>query len=67
LNHISFKFGCIDDIGYKLARSIYETSTDPPIEGKVLHDTTISAAMNAFDNASNASRARGGVKKCDEM
>ena len=57
----------IDDIGFNLATSIYETSTDRPLTEKVLHDTIISAAMNAFDNASNASRARGGVKKCDDM
>ncbi len=60
-------FRYIDGIGYNLANAIYETSMDAPIPERLLHDTIISAAMNAFDNASNASRARGGVKKCDEM
>lgn len=59
--------GYADDTGYNLATSIYEASIDPPLPPKVLHDTVISAAMSAFDNASNASRARGGVKKCDDM
>ncbi|KUJ21189.1 secretory pathway Sec39 [Mollisia scopiformis] len=64
---VDFLKGLLTNTRFKLANSIYETSTDAPITQKLLHDTIISAAMNAFDNASNASRARGGVKKCDEI
>lgn len=34
---------------------------------KLLQDTIFAAALNAFDNASNPNRTRGGLKKCDEM
>jgi protein transport protein SEC39 len=54
-------------LGYTLARSIYETSPDRPLAKKALHDAIISAAMNAYDNATNANKTRGGVKKCDDM
>lgn len=53
--------------GYTLARSIYETSSEAPLLQQQVRDTVISAAMNAFDNATNANRTRGGVKKCDDM
>jgi hypothetical protein len=33
----------------------------------VLQDTIFAAAYNAFDNASNPNRTRGGLKKCDDM
>jgi hypothetical protein len=53
--------------GYALARSIYETSSERPLPAQQLRDTVISSAMNAYDNATNPNRTRGGVKKCDEM
>ncbi|RFU25859.1 hypothetical protein B7463_g10468, partial [Scytalidium lignicola] len=47
-----------------LAQSIYETSIEPPLPSDLLCTTVISAAMNAYDNATNANNTRGGVKKC---
>ena len=32
-----------------------------------LEDTIITAAMSAYDNASNPNRTRGGLLKCDDM
>ncbi|OIW29932.1 secretory pathway Sec39 [Coniochaeta ligniaria NRRL 30616] len=52
---------------YSLARSLYEDSPDKPLSEKVLQDTVFAAAYNAFDNASNPNRARGGLKKCDDI
>jgi hypothetical protein len=67
--HKIYSPAIIDHIytGYTLAQSVYETSVDPPLSRKALHDTVIYAAMNAFDNASNANKTRGGVKKCQDM
>jgi hypothetical protein len=53
--------------GYTLAQSIYEQSPDPPLAKKDLQETIASAAMHAYDNASNPNKTRGGVKKCDDM
>ncbi|CZR66226.1 related to protein transport protein Sec39 [Phialocephala subalpina] len=64
---VEFLKALLTNTRYNLATSIYETSIDAPLPPRILHDTVISAAMNAFDNASNASRSRGGVKKCDEI
>jgi hypothetical protein len=52
---------------YALARSIYEDSSEPPLDRKTLQDTIYSTAMTAYDNASNPNRTRGGLKKCDEI
>ncbi|KAJ9142673.1 Protein transport protein sec39 [Pleurostoma richardsiae] len=52
---------------YALARSIYEDSPDRPLPKKALQDTVFAAAMNAYDNASNPNRTRGGLKKCDDI
>ncbi|KAK3325579.1 Sec39 domain-containing protein [Apodospora peruviana] len=52
---------------YTLARSIYEDSPDQPLAKKVLQDTILATAMTAYDNASNANRTRGGLKKCDDI
>ncbi|KAH9223989.1 Sec39 domain-containing protein [Leptodontidium sp. 2 PMI_412] len=52
---------------YALARSIYEVAMDPPLPKEVLHDAIVSAAMNAYDNATNANKTRGGLKKCDDI
>lgn len=46
---------------------LYENSPDKPLSSKVLQDTIFAAAYNAFDNASNPNRTRGGLKKCDDM
>jgi hypothetical protein len=56
-----------NDTGYSLARSLFEDSPDKPLPQNTLRDTIFAAAMNAYDNASNPNRTRGGLKKCDEM
>ena len=53
--------------GYDLARSIYEESQDSPLPPNIIQDIVLKSALNAFDNASNPNRTRGGLKKCDEM
>ncbi|PBP19278.1 secretory pathway protein Sec39 [Diplocarpon rosae] len=52
---------------YTLARSIYETSIDQPLPKQVLHDAIVSTIMNTYDNATNANKTRGGLKKCEEI
>ncbi|KAH6655333.1 Sec39 domain-containing protein [Truncatella angustata] len=52
---------------YSLARSIYEDSHEKILSEKVLEDTIVAAAMNAYDNASNPNRTRGGLLKCDDI
>jgi protein transport protein SEC39 len=52
---------------YSLARSIYEESPEKPLDDNILRDTVIGAAMNAYDNATNPHRGRGGLLKCDDM
>ncbi|KAI0396190.1 secretory pathway Sec39 [Xylariaceae sp. FL0594] len=52
---------------YSLARSIYEDSPDRPLSDGVLRETTVAAAMEAYDNASNPHRGRGGLLKCDDI
>ncbi|KAI1188527.1 Sec39 domain-containing protein [Nemania serpens] len=52
---------------YSLARSIYEDSAEKPLSEDVLRDTVVAAAMEAYDNASNPHRGRGGLLKCDDI
>ncbi|KAI0865594.1 Sec39 domain-containing protein [Xylaria cubensis] len=52
---------------YSLARSIYEDSPEKPLHEDVLRDTVVTAAMEAYDNASNPNRGRGGLLKCDDI
>ncbi|KAI2602419.1 secretory pathway Sec39 [Hypoxylon sp. NC1633] len=52
---------------YYLARSIYEDAPEKPLDIDVLRDTVVSAAMNAYDNASNPHRGRGGLLRCDDI
>ncbi|KAI1391295.1 secretory pathway Sec39 [Hypoxylon trugodes] len=52
---------------YSLARSIYEDAPEKPLDSNVLRDTIISSAMNAYDNASNPHRGRGGLLRCDDI
>ncbi|OAA66208.1 Secretory pathway Sec39 [Cordyceps fumosorosea ARSEF 2679] len=51
---------------YSLSRQIYENLTEPLAQVK-LQDAVYQSALNAFDNASNLNRTRGGLKKCDEI
>lgn len=53
--------------GYSLAKSLYEDSPEQPLPKDVLRDSIYAAAMNAYDNASNPNRTRGGLKKCNDM
>ncbi|CAL3972007.1 unnamed protein product [Diplocarpon coronariae] len=52
---------------YTLARSVYETSIDRPLPKQVLHEAIVSTIMNAYDNATNANKTRGGLKKCEDI
>ncbi|KAI1098535.1 secretory pathway Sec39 [Jackrogersella minutella] len=52
---------------YSLARSLYEDALEKPLDSDVLRETIVSSAMNAYDNASNPHRGRGGLLKCDEI
>ncbi|TGO09865.1 hypothetical protein BTUL_0151g00070 [Botrytis tulipae] len=52
---------------YTLARSIYETPAEKPIPEEYLQHAIFTAAENAYDNATNPNKSRGGVKKCDEI
>ncbi|KAL2875518.1 hypothetical protein SGCOL_009287 [Colletotrichum sp. CLE4] len=52
---------------YSLARSLYEDAADKPLSPQIVQETIVAVALNAYDNASNPSRARGGLKKCDEI
>ncbi|KAJ0272369.1 hypothetical protein COL940_010494 [Colletotrichum noveboracense] len=52
---------------YPLARSLYEDPAEKPLPAQVFQELVIAAALNAYDNASNPNRTRGGLKKCDEI
>ncbi|KAI0881174.1 secretory pathway Sec39 [Annulohypoxylon maeteangense] len=52
---------------YSLARSIYEDVPEKPLNDDTLRETVVSSAMNAYDNASNPHRGRGGLLKCDDI
>lgn len=54
-------------LGYTLARSIYESSNEKILSKELLLKAVVSAAMQAYDNASNPNRTRGGVKNCNDM
>ncbi|KAM0280309.1 hypothetical protein ACHAQH_004145 [Verticillium albo-atrum] len=51
---------------FSLAASLYEGAKQS-LPQQVMQDTIISAALNAYDNATNPNRTRGGLKKCDEI
>lgn len=59
--------GLLSNNRLSLAQSIYEKSSDPPLSKQVLHDIVLSAAMEAYDNATNPNKSRGGVKKCRDI
>ncbi|KAI9155291.1 Protein transport protein sec39 [Paramyrothecium foliicola] len=52
---------------FALARAIYEDGSDIPLSPEAVRDAVFTSALNAFDNASNPSRTRGGLKRCDDM
>ncbi|KAK2017896.1 secretory pathway protein Sec39 [Colletotrichum eremochloae] len=52
---------------YSLAKSLYEDAGVKPLPEQVVQETVLAAALNAYDNASNPNRTRGGLKKCDDI
>ncbi|KAI1822832.1 secretory pathway Sec39 [Xylaria intraflava] len=52
---------------YSLARSIYEDSSERPLGDDILRDTIVASAMEAYDNATNPHRGRGGLLKCNDI
>jgi len=50
-----------------LAQSVYQNSPEKPLSSKTLNDTLITAAMEAYDNATNGNMTRGGVKRCHDI
>jgi len=54
-------------IEFRLARSIYEPSGNPPLTKSALQEVVIKSALRAFENATNANKTRGGVKKALDM
>lgn len=54
-------------LGYTLVNCIYEDATNKPLSKKAVQDAVHHAALDAFDNASNPNRTRGGLKKCNDM
>ncbi|KAJ6444199.1 protein transport protein Sec39 [Purpureocillium lavendulum] len=52
---------------YSLAQTLYESDAEKPLPTHTVQDAVYQAALNAFDNASNPNRTRGGLKKCDDI
>ncbi|KYK59725.1 Secretory pathway Sec39 [Drechmeria coniospora] len=52
---------------YALARSLYEDGAEKPIGPEMIHEAVFQAALNAYDNASNPNRNRGGLKRCNDV
>ncbi|KAG0646860.1 hypothetical protein D0Z07_6230 [Hyphodiscus hymeniophilus] len=59
--------GLLSNNRISLARRIYQIAPERPIPHETLQETVLSEAMNAYDNATNANKTRGGLKKCDDM
>jgi protein transport protein SEC39 len=54
-------------IGYTLVKTIYEDAEEKFLADQTVQDAVECAALDAFDNASNPNRTRGGLKKCNDM
>ncbi|KAG5930675.1 hypothetical protein E4U42_000015 [Claviceps africana] len=52
---------------YNLARSLFEDADDKPLPPEIIQDVVHKSALAAFDNATSPDRARGGLKRCDEI
>ncbi|GAB0135954.1 hypothetical protein EsDP_00004274 [Epichloe bromicola] len=52
---------------YDLARSLYEDADNKRLPVEVMQEAVYKSALAAFDNAKNPNRARGGLKRCDEI
>lgn len=59
--------GLTPALGYTLVKSVYEDAAAKPLSKKAVQDAVHHAALDAFDNASNPNRTRGGLKKCNDM
>lgn len=54
-------------IGFTLAKLLYEESNESKLSAETIQDATFHAALDAFDNASNPNRTKGGLRKCNDM
>ncbi|KAG6016015.1 hypothetical protein E4U43_004358 [Claviceps pusilla] len=52
---------------YNLAQSLFEDVDDKPLPADIIQDVVYKSALAAFDNATSPNRARGGLKRCDEI
>ncbi|KAG5948456.1 hypothetical protein E4U60_001877 [Claviceps pazoutovae] len=52
---------------YDLARSLFEDTDYKPLPEKAIQEVVHKSALAAFDNATSPDRARGGLKRCDEI
>ncbi|TWU74727.1 hypothetical protein ED733_005419 [Metarhizium rileyi] len=52
---------------YKLARRLYDEGGVARLPAEVVRESVYRSALSAFDNATNPSRSRGGLKKCDDI
>lgn len=53
--------------GYTLVKAVYEDAASKPLADDIVREAVYYAALDAFDNASNPNRTRGGLKKCNDM
>ncbi|KAG6250551.1 hypothetical protein E4U24_001629 [Claviceps purpurea] len=52
---------------YDLARSLFEDTDYKLLPEETIQDVVHKSALAAFDNATSPDRARGGLKRCDEI
>ncbi|KAG5948073.1 hypothetical protein E4U59_004547 [Claviceps monticola] len=52
---------------YDLARSLFEETDYKPLPEEAIQQVVHKSALAAFDNATSPDRARGGLKRCDEI
>ncbi|KAG6094626.1 hypothetical protein E4U30_003209 [Claviceps sp. LM220 group G6] len=52
---------------YELARSLYENTDYKLLPEETIQEVVHKSALAAFDNATSPDRARGGLKRCDEI
>ncbi|EQK99671.1 Secretory pathway Sec39 [Ophiocordyceps sinensis CO18] len=52
---------------YALARRLFEDGVERPLATHVVQEVVFNSALNAFDNASNPNRTRGGLRQCDDI
>ncbi|EXJ64341.1 hypothetical protein A1O7_00677 [Cladophialophora yegresii CBS 114405] len=52
---------------YSLVQEIYLTSASPPLSSSEVHSRVVAAIYEAYDNASNGNRDRGGMKRANDI